>query len=229
MRGVRYRVSLPSERASQRRSLDERLFARFPGLYRLFADAWMRMPLRSRLRGSFLRRFVGRACAAANRRDFDLLVLGVDPCVEHHPAEDLLPLDWDAVAHGQDGYQQVWRKMMEAFDDFRAEDYGPLADDTVKKGHQQRVPYNIIYKPKDLENFREFIYYVVSHRNDFTPVELEYAGYADKSFDDVRLSNNHMRILQGAYKKKNNRDWPYTTKTGYMYKYAETVYWEWFV
>lgn len=115
------------------------------------------------------------------------------------------------------------------FDDFRAEDYGPLADDTVKKGHQQRVPYNIIYKPKDLENFREFIYYVVSHRNDFTPVELEYAGYADKSFDDVRLSNNHMRILQGAYKKKNNRDWPYTTKTGYMYKYAETVYWEWFV
>ena len=81
----------------------------------------MRLPLRSRIRRLFLRRFVGRACAAANRRDFDLLVLGVDPGVEHHPAADLQPLDWDAVAHGHDGYQQVWRKMMDAFDDFRAE------------------------------------------------------------------------------------------------------------
>jgi SnoaL-like domain len=121
VRGVRYTLSLPSGRVSQRRSLDERLFARFPGLYRRFADAWMRLPPRSRLRRWFLRRFVVRACAAANRRDFDLLVLGVDPGVEHHPAENLLPLDWDAVAHGQDGYQQVWHKMMEAFDDFRAE------------------------------------------------------------------------------------------------------------
>src|SRR3954447_8207656 len=121
VQGVRYPVSLPSEEAGQRRSLDERLFARFPGLYRLFADAWMRLPLRSRLRRLFLRRFVRRACAAANRRDFDLLVLGVDPGVEHRPAENLLPLDWDPVAHGHDGYEQVWRKMMDAFDDFRAE------------------------------------------------------------------------------------------------------------
>jgi ketosteroid isomerase-like protein len=121
VRGVRYSIALPSERACQRRSLDERVFARFPGLYRRFADAWMRLPLRFRIRRLFLRRFVGRACAAANRRDFDLLVLGVDPGVEHHPAADLQPLDWDAVAHGHDGYQQVWRKMMDAFDDFRAE------------------------------------------------------------------------------------------------------------
>ncbi len=119
--GVRYPVSIPSERASRRRSLDERLFARFPGLYRLFADAWMRLPLRSQLRRLFLRRFVRRACAAANRRDFDLLVLGVDPAVEHRPPENLLAPDWDAVAHGHDGYQRVWRKMMDAFDDFRAE------------------------------------------------------------------------------------------------------------
>src|SRR3954451_16961658 len=121
VRGVRYPVSLPSESASQRRRLDERLFVRFPDLYRLFADAWMRLPLRSRLRRLLLRQFVRRACAAANRRDFDLLVLGVDPGVEHRPPENLLAPDWDAVAYGHDGYQQVWRKMMDAFDDFRAE------------------------------------------------------------------------------------------------------------
>ena len=38
VRGVRYRVSLPSEGASQRRSLDDRLFVRFPALFRLLAD-----------------------------------------------------------------------------------------------------------------------------------------------------------------------------------------------
>jgi hypothetical protein len=121
VRGVRYPVSLPSGRAAQRRTVDERLFALFPALSRLVADAWMRLPVRSRLRRLILGRFVSRGCAAANRRDFDMLVLGVDPGVEHHPAEDLLPLDWDEVAYGRDGYQQVWRKMMDAFDDFRAE------------------------------------------------------------------------------------------------------------
>ena len=39
VRGVRIALSLPSERAGQRRSLDERLFVRFPALSRLLADA----------------------------------------------------------------------------------------------------------------------------------------------------------------------------------------------
>ena len=119
LRGVRYPVSLPSEGTSQRRILEERLFIRFPGLYRLFADAWMRLPLRSRLRRLFLRRFVGRACAAANRRDFDLVVIGVDPSIEYHPRNDLMSLDLDSVFYGRDGYMTVWRAMAEAFDDVR--------------------------------------------------------------------------------------------------------------
>jgi ketosteroid isomerase-like protein len=117
--GVRYPVSLPSERAGQRRSLDERLFVRFPALYRLFADAWMRLPLRSRLRRLPLTRLVGRACAAANRRDFDLLVLGLDPSIEYRPRGDQMPLDMDGVFYGHDGYRAVWRGMAEAFDDLR--------------------------------------------------------------------------------------------------------------
>jgi hypothetical protein len=42
VREVRYPLSLPSERAARRRSLDERLFVRFPALFRVFGDVWMR-------------------------------------------------------------------------------------------------------------------------------------------------------------------------------------------
>ncbi len=67
--GVRCSVSLPTEGAARRRGLDERLFVRFPDLYRLFADAWMRLPLRSRLRRLFLRNLV-RAPGLGRRRSW---------------------------------------------------------------------------------------------------------------------------------------------------------------
>jgi ketosteroid isomerase-like protein len=120
MRGVRYRVSLPDERAGQRRSLDERLFVPFPVLYRLLASRLMRLPLRSRLRGWWLRRLAQRALAAANRRDFAVLLLGLDPGVEYHPAADQV-LDQPGVSHGHDGYEKAWREIMDAFEDFRGE------------------------------------------------------------------------------------------------------------
>jgi hypothetical protein len=86
LRGVRYRVSLPSERAGQRRTLDERFFVRFPAAYRLVADRWARLPLRSRLRRLVLARLAARTLAAVNRRDFDVLFLAIDPGIEYRPA-----------------------------------------------------------------------------------------------------------------------------------------------
>jgi hypothetical protein len=82
LRGARYPVSLPSARAGQRRALDERLFVRFPALYRLLAERVIRLPLRSRLRRMMLTRIAGRGVAAANRRDFDVLLYGFDPVIE---------------------------------------------------------------------------------------------------------------------------------------------------
>ena len=119
MRRVRY--SLPSERASQRRSLDERLFVRLPALYRLLVSAWTRLPPRSRLRRLMLARFAGRGLAAVNRRDFKVLFLAFDPEIEYLPAGDQLPPGMDAVTHGHDGYEKVWRQMIDSFEDFRAE------------------------------------------------------------------------------------------------------------
>jgi hypothetical protein len=106
VRGVRHRLSLPSERVGQHRSLDERLFVRFPALYRLLADAWMRLSPGSLLRRLMLTRNAKRGMAAVNRRDFEVLFLAIDPEIEYHAAGDQLPPGMDAVSHGHDGYEK---------------------------------------------------------------------------------------------------------------------------
>lgn len=151
MRGVRYRVSLPTERASQRRSLDERLFVRFPVLYRLLADALMRLPPRSRLRRLMVTRVAGRGGAAVNRRDFEVLFLTMEPSIEYHPAGDQLPPGMDPVSYGHDGYRKVWQQMIDSFEDFHAEpeelfDLGDtLLATTQYRGHGSGsgVPVNL--------------------------------------------------------------------------------------
>jgi hypothetical protein len=150
-RGVRYRISLPTERASQRRTLDERFFVRFPAAYRLLADRLMRLPPRSRLRRLMLARIGGRGSAAVNRRDFAVLFLTFEPGIEYHPAGDQLPPGMDAVSYGHDGYQKVWQQMIDSFEDFRVEpeelfDLGDtLLATTQYRGHGSGsgVPVNI--------------------------------------------------------------------------------------
>ena len=151
VRGVRYPISPPSERAARRRTLDERLFLRFPALYRLLADAWMPLPPRSRLRRLVMTRLAGRTFAAANRRDFDVQLLGIDPGIEYHPAGDQLPPGMDEVAHGHDGYREVWRQMIDSFEDFHGEpeellDLGEWLLATVRYGGHgsgSGVPINV--------------------------------------------------------------------------------------
>jgi hypothetical protein len=147
----RYPISLPSDRAAQRRTLDERLFLRLPVLYRLIANRVMRLPPGSRLRGLMLTRLGERASAAANRRDFDVLLLAIDPGVEYRPAVDQLPLGMDATFHGHDGYREVWRQMIDSFEDFHAEpeetlDLGDQLLATIQyRGHGtgSGVPINV--------------------------------------------------------------------------------------
>ena len=118
LRGVRYRVSLPRERPRQRRTLEERLIVRFPALSHLLADALMRLP-RSRLRRMMIARGIRQAYAAANRRDFERVLVGWDPGSEYRPSADLMPPDFEAVFHGHDGYLMMWRRQVDAFEDLR--------------------------------------------------------------------------------------------------------------
>jgi ketosteroid isomerase-like protein len=100
------------------RALDERIFLRFPALFRRVAAFWSRLPLRSRLRRLILLRLVALGTSAANRRDFDVLLLAFDPEVDLWIGRGGLNVpDYTGHHHGHAGYRESWRKLLEAFED----------------------------------------------------------------------------------------------------------------
>ena len=120
VRGNRIALGALPGQAGQRRTLDERLRVRFPAFFRPFNDAVLRLPPRSRLRQAALARAMIRAYAAANRRDFELILTGNDPrAYEYRPSADLLPPDFDTVYHGHQGYLDFWQRWLDAFPDIR--------------------------------------------------------------------------------------------------------------
>ncbi len=129
--GVRTPIAIRSE--TRRRTLDERIGVRFPGLVRVLASGWSRLSPRSRLRQAILSRFIRQGCEAVNRRDFEALFLALDPEIELHlnesPIGGFLPPDLLGVHRGHEGYRRVWGAGIEAMSDLRLEveeviDYG---------------------------------------------------------------------------------------------------------
>ena len=119
MQGVRIALH-PAGSATQRRTLDERLGVRFPALVRPVREVFLRLPPSSRLRRLILARSMLRAYAAANRRDFDLILTAYDTRLyEYHPSADLMPPDFDPVYHGHSGYLAFWRRWLDVFPDIR--------------------------------------------------------------------------------------------------------------
>lgn len=104
-------------------------------------------------------------------------------------------------------------------------DEPPTSDDLYKKG--QKIPYNKIAGEDQLKEFREFLYYIRMNEDQFTQREFEFASYADKNFDDIRISDNSRRILAQAYQKAYHRQWPFKFERGYMYKYLGSIGWQW--
>ncbi len=102
----------------QHRAFYEHLLARFPGLGRALNLLRLRLPIRSRLRRFLLLRLAAMAFAAINRRDFDLLEIGVDPEIDYIAA-GVLPADMAGHHHGHSEYRENWRRLDEAFDSLR--------------------------------------------------------------------------------------------------------------
>jgi ketosteroid isomerase-like protein len=122
VRGVRIPLSPLSEKASQRRTLDERFFVHFPALYRRQAAVfWQATGQRSRLRRWLAAYSIQRGYAALNRRDYDVVLMRSDPDVEYRPSRDLMPPDLESVFYGHDGYRKLWSRWFDAFEDFRWE------------------------------------------------------------------------------------------------------------
>jgi ketosteroid isomerase-like protein len=118
--GVRTPVAVRSE--TRRRSLDERLLARFPAVARGLSSLWSRLAPRSRLRRAILSRIMRQGCEAANRRDFDLLFLLLDPEIEFRFGEGsalggMAPPDMVGVHRGHAEYLRLWEMMIEVIED----------------------------------------------------------------------------------------------------------------
>jgi ketosteroid isomerase-like protein len=123
VRGVRTRIVVP--RRDRRRTLDERILVRFPGLARIVASAWSRLPPRSPIRRAFLARILRQGCEAANRRDFDFLFVLFDPEVEFEfdgsAGSSYAFPDMLGVHRGHEAYRRVWAAGDEAWSDLRLE------------------------------------------------------------------------------------------------------------
>lgn len=118
-RVVRDHLSISSGRGRGSRTLDERVLVRFPGLAHRLANRLMRLPPGSQLRRALLRRIAEQASAAVNRRDFDVMMLVVDPAFEYRTMRDPAPPGMDAVFHGHDGFKKAWEQMIDYFQDLR--------------------------------------------------------------------------------------------------------------
>jgi ketosteroid isomerase-like protein len=99
-------VSGGGVRLGARRSLDERLFVRWPGAFAAGARAVSHLPERSRLRRAVVRRTVKSGWAAWARGDLDLLFLRYAPDVRLEP-----PREWTAAGmrpfyEGHEGWRE---------------------------------------------------------------------------------------------------------------------------
>jgi len=92
--------------------------------------------------------------------------------------------------------------------------------------HGQKVPYNKL-EGSQTHEFRNFLSYVRMNEKKFTSKEYDYAGFADKNFSDIRISDNMRRILGQAYTKAYKEAWKFTFVRGYLYKWEGNKAWEW--
>ena len=108
------RITLRDPRVVRRgRTLDERLYVRFPSLLPRIVSAVMRLRPRSRIRQALLARSVQRGWAASDRGDLELALCSYDPDVEiRWPTTGAIAFpDLKGVYRGHEGYRQVWRAL----------------------------------------------------------------------------------------------------------------------
>ena len=114
------RTPVTTSAAPTRRTLDERIFIRFPGLVRVSVFFYTRLPPGSRLRRAFTARSSRRFADAFNRRDFDVLLLFLDPEVKFEGAESLIGgyfPDLPKVHNGREEYRRMCETLIEGWDD----------------------------------------------------------------------------------------------------------------
>lgn len=124
-------------------------------------------------------------------------------------------------------------KVEELYNDFEEDEYNVkveeenrfISSDEIYQ-HGQKVPYNKIEGPQ-IHKFRNFLAYIRMNEDKFTSKEFDFAGFADKNFSDIRISDNMRGILGEAYAKAYKTPWTFKFIRGYLYKWQGRKAWEW--
>jgi ketosteroid isomerase-like protein len=115
-------ISLRGAELPSKRTIDARIFVRFPAVFRTVSRLVFRLPRHSRLRQAILRRSVSRAQGAWMREDFELGLIGYAPDVvltlEARPGTTL---DLEPSYRGRDGVRAFIRTFQDAFGDLSYE------------------------------------------------------------------------------------------------------------
>jgi hypothetical protein len=101
-----------------------------------------------------------------------------------------------------------------------------ISDEEIRK-QGQKIPYNKLEGREQVRKLKEFLAYIRLHEDKFSAKEFEFAGYADKNFGDIRISDNSRRILGTAYQRAFSKPWDLQFKRGYMFKFEEQKTWQW--
>ena len=120
--GVRNEIRPLRARSAGRRTLDEQVRVRVPGLYRSLGKRLFRLPPENAFRRRFFPYVMARAYAAANRHDFDLIAtFNDDSKYEYRASPGVLPPDLEEISSRHTGYLQMWQGWIDAFPDIQYE------------------------------------------------------------------------------------------------------------
>jgi ketosteroid isomerase-like protein len=106
----------PNARLPKRRTLDERLFVRWPAAYAAVSRAAFALPPRSRLRRTLLRRAFLRGWNAWQRGDLDVLLLGYARDYHFEPPPEWLAVGMRSAYSGHRGLRDWAADMREAWE-----------------------------------------------------------------------------------------------------------------
>ena len=117
------RIALGDARARRDgRTLDERLYVRFPWLLPRLVASVMRLRPGSRVRRALVARATYRGWATLDRDDLELLLCCVDPDVEvRWPADGVAAFpDVKGMYRGHEGYRRMWDAVNEPWNEVEA-------------------------------------------------------------------------------------------------------------
>jgi ketosteroid isomerase-like protein len=116
---VRTQIS-PDARLPTRRTLDERIYVRWPGVYRRLARAADRLPPRSRLRRALVRRATLSSWATWARGDHESQLVRYAPDYRWEPLDEMVEVGVRSFYEGRAGAGEGAAELREAFDRIEA-------------------------------------------------------------------------------------------------------------